>query len=56
MQRLITQLWAGLVRYHPAEGGDTVEERDEEEYEFQARDAEIDEAHRNQYWTRVVSM
>ena len=41
---------------HRAEENDAVQLIDEEDNEHQARDAEIDEAHRNQYWTRVVSM
>lgn len=54
MQR-ITDLWRNLVRYHPPprEENPPVAEDDDEDDD---REAEISEAYRNLYWTRLISI
>ena len=54
MQR-ITDLWRNLVRYHPPPREENPPEVYEEEEEDE-REAEISEAYRNLYWTRLISL
>jgi hypothetical protein len=55
MQRAITDLWRNLVRY-PDREGNAVAEHSGEDESSDDRTETIQEAYKNLYWIRLVSL